>query len=112
MTSPAVRPDPDTLLRRVKAEEARQSRTRLKIFFGFAPGVGKTYKMLESAQELRAAGEEVVVGYVDTHGRRETAALLEGLEILPRRRVSYRGTEIEEFDLDEALKRKPAILLL
>ncbi|HEV8336563.1 MAG TPA: sensor histidine kinase KdpD [Candidatus Polarisedimenticolia bacterium] len=112
MTSPAGRPDPDALLRRVKAEETRQSRTRLKIFFGFAPGVGKTYKMLESAQELQAAGEEVVVGYVDTHGRCETAALLEGLEILPRRRVSYRGAEIEEFDLDEALKRKPGILLL
>jgi len=112
MTSPAGRPDPDALLRRVKAEETRRTRARLKVFFGFAPGVGKTYKMLESAHQLRAEGMDVVVGTVDTHGRRETAALLEGLEVLPRRKVTYRGTELAELDLDLALSRRPQVLLV
>src|SRR5437867_5719042 len=112
MTSTAGRPDPDALLRRVKAEDARRTRARLKVFFGFAPGVGKTYKMLESAHQLRAEGVDVVVGYVDTHWREETAALLEGLEVLPRRKVTYRGTELAELDLDLALSRRPQVLLV
>lgn len=104
------RPDPDTLLKRVTAEAS--TRARLKIFFGFAPGVGKTFAMLESARRLAAQGVSVVVGLVETHGRGETAALLDGLEQLPRKRLEYRGTTIEEFDLERALARKPQVLLL
>jgi two-component system sensor histidine kinase KdpD len=106
------RPDPESLLLRARAEEARKSRARLKIFFGYAPGIGKTYTMLEFARRLKAEGVDVVVGCVETHSRPETAALLEGLEVLPRREVSYRGTRLLEFDLDRALARKPAVLLL
>lgn len=106
------RPDPDALLRRVQADEARERRARLKLFFGFAPGVGKTYAMLESARRLKAEGQDVVVGCVETHGRAETARLLEGLEVLPRRRVDYRGTVLQELDLAGALARRPQILLV
>ena len=106
------RPDPDALLRRVAAEESRASRGRLKIFFGASPGVGKTYAMLEAARAKKAEGTDVVIGWVETHGRKETAALAEGLERLPPREVEYRGTRLHEFDLDAALARKPALLLL
>ncbi len=106
------RPDPDSLLHRVQAEEARGARAHLKIFFGYAPGVGKTYTMLESARRLKDQGTDVVVGLVETHGRAETAALLEGLEILPRQQRTYRGIQITEFDLDAALARKPQVLIL
>jgi len=106
------RPNPDMLLRRVQAEEERSSRAALKIFFGYAPGVGKTFTMLESALRLKAQGVDVAVGCVETHGRPETAALVEGLEVLPRHEVSYRGTTLAEFDLDSALARKSKILLL
>ncbi len=112
MNQEPLRPDPDVLLKRVNAEAARDKRTTLKVFFGFAPGVGKTYAMLESAQHLRKLGVDVVVGCVETHGRAETAALTEGLEVLPLRIVEYRGTSLHEFDLDAALKRKPQVLLL
>ena len=107
-----VRPDPDALLRRVAAEEARAGLGRLKIFFGYAPGVGKTYAMLESARRLRAEGVDVVIGCVETHGRAETARLLEGLEVLPRREVVRAGARFDEFDLDAALARRPSVLLL
>src|SRR5262252_8850135 len=106
------RPDPDALLTRLQAEEAQQSRGKLKIFFGATAGVGKTYDMLEAAHERRKEGIAVVVGWVDTHGRAETEALLEGLEILPRRAVAYRGATLNEFDLDAALARRPALLLV
>src|SRR5215470_7142136 len=106
------RPNPDALLARVQAEEARQARGKLKIFFGVTAGVGKTYAMLKAAHERRAEGVDVVVGWVDTHGRAETAALLEGLEVLPRRPVAYHGTTLNEFDLDAALARKPALILV
>lgn len=106
------RPDPDALLRRVHAEEARRRRAKLKIFFGFAAGVGKTYAMLESAGRLREEGVDVVVGYIETHGRKETAALLEGLDVLPRLAVSYRGATLEDLDLDRALARRPAVILV
>ncbi len=106
------RPDPDVLLERVKQEEARGARGKLKIFFGAAPGVGKTYAMLEAARERRAEGIEVVVGLVETHGRPETEALLDGLGALPRRVVDYRGTTLREFDLDAALVRHPALILV
>ena len=106
------RPDPDELLARVKEAETRQARGKLKIFFGAAAGVGKTYAMLEAARGQRAQGIDVVVGWVDTHGRVETEALLGGLEILPRRAVEYRGTALKEFDLDAALGRRPALMLV
>src|SRR6266850_5766857 len=94
------RPDPEALLARVKEEEARARRGKLKVFFGAAAGVGKTYAMLEAARELKADGVDVVVGYAETHGRAETEALLQGLEILPPCLVPYRGTALKEFDLD------------
>jgi two-component system sensor histidine kinase KdpD len=108
----ARRPNPDELLEQVRAEEARAQRGRLKIFFGASPGVGKTFTMLEAARARRTTGLEVVVGVVETHGRDETARLMEGLEVIPRRRLEYRGTGLQEFDLDAALARRPALLLL
>src|SRR5207302_5022583 len=108
----ADRPDPEALLARVKDEEARRARGRLKIFFGAAAGVGKTYAMLEAARAQRAAGVDVVAGVVETHHRAETEALLAGVEILPRRRVEYRGSTLEEFDLDAALARRAGVLLV
>jgi two-component system, OmpR family, sensor histidine kinase KdpD len=106
------RPDPEALLARVKAEETRQRRGKLKVFLGAAAGVGKTYAMLEAVREQKADGVDVLVGYVETHGRAETDALLEGLEILPARMVDYRGTVLREFDLDAALARHPALILV
>jgi two-component system sensor histidine kinase KdpD len=106
------RPDPDQLLKKVRREAERSREGQLKLFFGAAPGVGKTYAMLEAAQQKRAEGAEIVVGLVETHGRKETEALLEGLEMLPRRALEYRGTRLLEFDLDRALARKPAIILV
>jgi two-component system, OmpR family, sensor histidine kinase KdpD len=106
------RPDPEALLARVKAEEARQRRGKLKIFLGAAAGVGKTYAMLEAVREQKADGVDAVVGYVETHGRAETDALLQGLEILPPRTVDYRSTALREFDLDAALARRPALILV
>lgn len=106
------RPDPDELLARVKATEARQTRGKLKIFLGAAAGVGKTYAMLQAAHERRAEGVDLAAGWVETHRRAETEALLQGLEALPPRRVEYRGTVLNEFDLDGALARRPTILLV
>ncbi len=108
----APRPDPDTLLRRLQDERDRQLRGKLKVFLGASPGVGKTFSMLEAAQAKRADGLDVVVGIVETHGRTETARLVEGLEVLPRRTLEYRGTRLEEFDLDGAIARHPALLLV
>jgi two-component system sensor histidine kinase KdpD len=106
------RPDPDALLARVTKEEARARSGKLKIFFGAAAGVGKTYAMLEAAREQRADGVDVVVGYVETHRRAETDALLEGLEQLPPRLIDYHGATLREFDLDAALARRPTLLLV
>jgi len=102
------RPDPDALL--ALAEKDR--RGKLTVFLGAAPGVGKTYAMLSRARRLKADGLDVVVGLVETHGRSETAALLDGLEILPRLRVAHRGRMLEEFDLDAALERRPRIVIV
>src|SRR5687767_15099205 len=99
------RPDPEDLLRRVQDEELRARRGRLKVFLGSAPGVGKTFTMLEAARAKRAEGLDVVVGVAETHGRAETAALLEGLERIPKRPVEYREARLEEFDLDAAIAR-------
>lgn len=113
MTEASERPDPDALLRRVQDDEARARRGKLKLFFGFAPGVGKTYRMLQVAHELVAEqGLDVVVGIVEDHARRETAALVSGLEVLPRRELRYRGQSLDEFDLDLALRRRPRVLLV
>lgn len=106
------RPDPDQLLAQVQAEEARAGRGRLKVFFGSSAGVGKTYAMLEAALAARAAGTDVVVGYVEPHGRKETERLLETLECLPTQPVRYRGIVRQELDLDGALRRRPEILLV
>ncbi|HTQ77488.1 MAG TPA: sensor histidine kinase KdpD [Burkholderiales bacterium] len=108
----AARPDPDALLARVQREEEKARRGKLKIFFGATAGVGKTYAMLEEARRQKAKGGDVVVGYVEPHGRAETEALLEGLEQLPYRTVTYRGAALRDFDLDAALARKPALLLV
>ena len=106
------RRDPDELLADVQREEARARRGRLRIFFGASAGVGKTYSMLEAARATRALGTDIVVGYVEPHGRIETERLLEGLEQLPFLEVRYRGITRREFDLDAALKRAPAIVLV
>src|SRR5262245_29905504 len=106
------RPDPDLLLAHVQAAEAGAARGRLKIFFGASAGVGKTYAMLEAAHEQHVTGVDVVAGYVETHRRAETEVLLEGLELLPRRQAAYRGTTLEEFDLDAALARHPQLILV
>jgi two-component system sensor histidine kinase KdpD len=106
------RPDPDELLEKVRRETEKSLEGQLKIFFGAAPGVGKTYAMLEAAREKRAEGMDVLVGLVETHSRKETEALLEGLEVLSRRRVEYRGRVLQDFDLDAALLRKPALILV
>src|SRR5262245_59881326 len=106
------RPNPDELLAQVQSEEARARRGRLKILFGYAAGVGKTYAMLQAARRERAEGIDVVVGYVEPHGRKETEALLEGLEAIPPRQLPYRGVMLREFDIDAALARRPKLILV
>ena len=103
-----TRPDPDALL----AEAKRQGRGRLRVYLGMAPGVGKTYEMLTAGKRRQAEGADVLVGVVETHGRKETEALTEGLEVLPRQPIEYRGRQLMEFDLDGALARKPKLLLV
>jgi two-component system sensor histidine kinase KdpD len=107
-----TRPDPDALLARVQQEESRSRRGRLKVFVGASPGVGKTFSMLEAARAARLSGRDVLVGVVETHGRRETAALVEGLDVLPRKAFAHRGATLEEFDLDTALARRPSLILM
>ena len=106
------RRDPEALLSRLKQEELSSKRGRLKVFFGAVAGVGKTYAMLEAAQRLMEQKVDVVGGYVETHGRPETEALLKGLEMLPARVIDYKGAQIKEFDIDAALKRNPAVILV
>lgn len=100
------RPDPDALLARIKAEEPQQ-RGRLKIFLGFAAGVGKTYEMLNEANRRKQRGQDVVIGYVETHGRKGTEAQIGDLEIIPRKKIEYRGGVFEEMDTEAILRRKP-----
>ncbi len=107
-----VRPDPDALLASVEGAQSHPHRGRLKIFFGASAGVGKTYAMLSEAQEKLRDGIGVLAGYVETHRRKETEALLVGLEQLPARFVEYRGVRLREFDLDAALLRKPPLILV
>ena len=107
---PEQRPSPEALLEAARKEESRQG--KLKIFVGAAPGVGKTYEMLQEARARLKDGVDVVVGVVETHGRKETEALLEGLEVIPRRRLDYKGRVLEEMDLDALLARRPKLALV
>src|SRR5262245_27086568 len=106
------RPDPDALLAQLKRDEAKSTRGKLKIFFGMSPGVGKTYAMLQAARHKQAEGCEVVVGIVETHERKETEALLEGMPIMPRLQVEYRGTTLTEMDLDAILTWHPELAVV
>ncbi|MCA8253711.1 DUF4118 domain-containing protein [Burkholderia sp. AU31624] len=106
------RPDPDQLLDKLQRDEEKQRRGQLKIFFGASAGVGKTYAMLQAARQRLQEGVDVVVGIVETHGRSETAALLDGLDVLPLARIDYRGRTLAEFDLDGALAREPQLILV
>ena len=108
MTNPTPRPRAEDFLELVQ----KSKRGRLKLYIGFAAGVGKTYRMLEEAHALGKRGVDVVVGFIETHGRAETAALVQGLEIVPLRQVEYRGVLIEEMSLNELLKRKPEVALV
>jgi two-component system sensor histidine kinase KdpD len=107
-----TRPDPDALLAQVRADEAKARRGRLKIFFGMCPGVGKTYTMLENARRRVAEGIEVVVGIVETHGRKETQAMLEGLPVAPRIEIEHRGATLNEIDLDALKLWRPGLVLV
>jgi two-component system sensor histidine kinase KdpD len=113
MNAPGDEPrrDPDALLAQVREEERRAARGRLRIYFGASAGVGKTWAMLSAARQL-AAGRTVLVGIAETHGRADTEALLDGLDVLPRRRVEYRGKTLTEFDIDAALERRPQLVLV
>ena len=102
------RPDPDVLL----AQAKKQGRGRLKVYLGMAPGVGKTFEMLTVGKRRMEEGLDVVVGVVETHGRKDTEALTAGLDVLPRHPIEYRGRQLMEFDLDAALARKPKLLLV
>lgn len=106
------RPDPDALLRRVQAEEPTQARGKLKVFFGASAGVGKTYAMLEAAHEQKGDAVDVIIGWVETHGRVETEALVKGLDSLPSKSVDYHGSVLREFDLDAAIIRRPQLILM
>src|SRR5262249_32298837 len=108
VTAPDDRPPPEHFLTLIR----QQQRGRLKVYLGFAAGVGKTYEMLQEAHCLKTQGVDVVVGVVETHGRAETAALLEGLERVPRRRIEYHGVVLEEMDLDAVLARHPTVALV
>jgi two-component system, OmpR family, sensor histidine kinase KdpD len=110
--SEAERPDPDALLAQLKRDEAKSTRGKLKIFFGMSPGVGKTYAMLQAARQKQAEGCEVVVGIVETHGRKDTEALLDGMPIMPRLQVEYRGTALTEMDLDAILTWHPELAVV
>lgn len=106
------RPNPDQLLAELQSGKEQSARGKLRIYFGASAGVGKTYAMLAAAKAARAAGIDAVIGLVETHGRAETAALVADLEHLPTRQIEYKGRTLPEFDLDAALARKPALILV
>jgi two-component system sensor histidine kinase KdpD len=108
MSTEELRRSPEHFLNLIQ----RQQRGRLKIYLGFAAGVGKTYEMLQEAHRLKRQGMDVVIGIIETHGRAETAALVEGLERVPRRRIEYRGVVLEEMDPDTILRRRPTVCLV
>jgi len=104
------RPSPEALLEAARREDGRTG--KLKIFVGAAPGVGKTYEMLQQARARKRDGYDIIVGVVETHGRKETQALLEGFEVVPRKRLEYRGQSFDEMDLDAIIARHPQIVLV
>lgn len=106
------RPDPQDLLKRINKEKGTKGKGKLKIFFGYAAGVGKTYAMLDAAHAAQKSGIDVVIGYIEPHTRPATMALLEGIEAIPIMQIPYKGITLKEFDLDEALKRKPQLILV
>lgn len=112
MEAGETRPDPDALLAKIESEQSEHQRGRLKIFFGYAAGVGKTYAMLSAARALEMKRGDVLAGYIEPHGRSETEALLLGLDVLPSTAIDYRGITLREFDLDAALTRKPRLILV
>ncbi|MCA9099054.1 MAG: sensor histidine kinase KdpD, partial [Planctomycetaceae bacterium] len=107
-----ARPDPDAILAQIQSEVTETSRGSLRIFFGYAAGVGKTYSMLETARQAVKQGREVVLGYIEPHARPETQALMTGLEAIPVRELAYRGVMLREFDVDAALERHPDVILV
>ncbi len=113
MKNEISRPDPDRLLAQIQEDNAPEKKQgRLKIFLGYVAGVGKTYAMLEAAHQRKDEGVDVIVGYIETHGRKETEELLSGLEVLPRQKIDYRGVQLTEMDLDQALHRQPKLILV
>ncbi len=112
MPNPPSRPDPDALLAQIRLEEQENKRGQFKVFLGYAAGVGKTYAMLEAAHQRKNEGLDVVVGYIETHNRAETDALVSGLEVIPRLRLTYRNVELTEMDIDAVLKRHPRLALV
>jgi two-component system sensor histidine kinase KdpD len=106
------RPDPDELLASLNFEEEKSKRGKLKIFFGMCAGVGKTYTMLQTAQAEKLKGNDIIIGYVETHNRKETAQLAEGFELIPRKTYQYKSTSVQEMDLDGIIARKPKIVLV
>ena len=109
---PDTRPDPDALLAQIKEDDLERVRGKLRIYFGANAGVGKTFAMLSAAQRAQRAGQDVLVGVIETHGRKETMELQAGLKLLPLRKVPYRGQVLLELDLDAALEKAPEILLV
>jgi two-component system sensor histidine kinase KdpD len=107
-----IRPDPDELLASIKLEEDQSKKGKLKIFFGMCAGVGKTFSMLESAHIDKSNGKDTVIGYVETHNRPDTNELLKGFEIIPRKIVEYKGTKLEDTDIEAVITRKPDIVLI
>ena len=107
-----ARPDPDELLLQLREQEARAARGKLRIYFGSSAGVGKTYAMLAAGRQLKSAGVDVLAGVIETHGRVETAAQLQALDVRPAALLSARGRSLPEFDLDGALARRPALILV
>lgn len=106
------RPNPDELLASLISEEEKSKKGKLKIFFGMCAGVGKTYTMLQTAQTEKLKDIDIIIGYVETHNRKETADLVDGVELIPRKTIQYRSTEVQEMDLDAIITRKPQIVLV
>jgi two-component system sensor histidine kinase KdpD len=107
-----TRPDPDALLAQMRLEDVKSRSGKLHIFLGMCPGVGKTYAMLQTARQRVKEGVEVLAGIIETHGRHETAALLEGMTVLPRKQLEHRGFTLEEFDIDAVLQQRPQLVLV
>jgi two-component system sensor histidine kinase KdpD len=106
------RPDPDELLASLKVEEEKSKRGKLKIFFGMCAGVGKTYTMLQTAQAEKLKGNDIIIGYIETHHRKETEELVKGFELIPRKSCKYKSTTVQEMDLDGIIARKPKVVLV